>query len=112
MERGSFHLALRAQVAEIEAGCGRLLDGAEGGAFAADVRHILEAGALLTRSVAELGSEGESGRIAHKLRNPLTALLGYSELLREDARDGAALELERIHEAAERLLQLVDAEFG
>jgi signal transduction histidine kinase len=110
--RDSFHETVREHVSEIEAGCGRLLDGPTSPAFATDVRRMLEAGALLTRGAAAVESESEPWQVAHRLRNPLAALLGYSEFLREDAPADAALELDRIHEVAERLLQLVDAEFG
>ena len=108
----SFENLLRAQVAEIEAGCQRLLEAPPTTAFATDVRRMQQAGDLLARGAADAASAEDGARTAHRLRNPLAALIGYSEFLREDASADAAAELDRIHRAAERLLALVEREFG
>jgi signal transduction histidine kinase len=51
-------------------------------------------------------------RMSHELRNPLNAVIGYSQILREEAaEDGGAMMLEdvdRIHEAGQYLLRLVN----
>jgi signal transduction histidine kinase len=51
-------------------------------------------------------------RMSHELRNPLNAVIGYSQILREEAaEDGGTLMLEdvdRIHEAGQYLLRLVN----
>lgn len=50
--------------------------------------------------------------IAHDLRNPFLSLIGFSELLLEDIRDGdhesCSLYAERIHESATRTYELLD----
>jgi class 3 adenylate cyclase len=49
----------------------------------------------------------------HELRNPLNQILGYSELLHEDAcekgEEGLARDLEKIQAAARRMLELIEA---
>jgi signal transduction histidine kinase len=51
-------------------------------------------------------------RMSHELRNPLNAVIGYSQILREEtAEDGQTVMLEdvdRIHEAGQYLLRLVN----
>ena len=48
----------------------------------------------------------------HELRTPLNAVIGYSEMLQEDAEDegkkGVVSDLEKIHAAGTRLLELID----
>lgn len=50
--------------------------------------------------------------MSHEFRTPLNAIIGYSEILKEDAaeagRNEAIADLERIHEAGKHLLALVD----
>ncbi len=47
--------------------------------------------------------------VSHELRTPLNVILGYSEMLLEDAGDGQARDdLERIHNAGRQLLAIVD----
>ena len=50
--------------------------------------------------------------MSHEFRTPLNAIIGYSEILKEDAsevgRGDAVADLERIHEAGRHLLALVD----
>lgn len=51
-------------------------------------------------------------KLRHDLRTPINAILGYSEILMEDARDGKGAEmlpdLQKIHAAGEELLSLVN----
>jgi len=50
------------------------------------------------------------GHVRHELRTPINAILGYSEMLLEDAPVGeVSADLERIHEGGRRLLALVDS---
>ncbi|HET7321992.1 MAG TPA: response regulator [Longimicrobiaceae bacterium] len=47
--------------------------------------------------------------LRHELRTPLNAVLGYSEMLLEDAEDGAGMEeLHALHSAGKRLLAQID----
>jgi signal transduction histidine kinase len=64
---------------------------------------------------AELASQAKTeflARMSHELRTPLNAVIGYSELLIEDAeQDGLAqhlADLKRIHGAGRHLLSLID----
>jgi class 3 adenylate cyclase/CheY-like chemotaxis protein len=54
-------------------------------------------------------------RLDHELRTPLNQIIGYSEMLQEDAREQKLetflADLDRIHAAAHRLLQLVVEHF-
>lgn len=51
-------------------------------------------------------------RMGHELRNPLNAVIGYSQILGEDAKESGnetmRLDVERIHEAGEYLLRLIN----
>jgi signal transduction histidine kinase len=51
-------------------------------------------------------------RMGHELRNPLNAVIGYSQILGEDAKESGSetmrLDVERIHEAGEYLLRLIN----
>ncbi|MEZ4323075.1 MAG: PAS domain-containing sensor histidine kinase [Myxococcota bacterium] len=47
-------------------------------------------------------------QMSHALRTPLGAILGYAELLSEDAPEPMEADLERVHAAATHLLDLVD----
>ena len=50
-------------------------------------------------------------RLQHEMRTPLGQIIGYSEMLLEEAREEHAEfvpDLERIHHAAEQLLGVVD----
>lgn len=64
-------------------------------------------------SLATAEIEDVSGRLRHDLRTPITALLGYGELLSEEARDGGhhALisTLDGLLDASRRLLGQIDA---
>ncbi len=76
-----------------------------------EARRLLEA----ARQAAEEASRAKSAFVAnmsHELRTPLNAVIGYSELLAEDAEDAGRTEmipdLLRIQLAAKHLLQLID----
>jgi class 3 adenylate cyclase len=65
---------------------------------------------------ARLGREGDleaaGARIRHDLRTPVNAIIGYSEMLIEDAEEAGAdaltADLRRIHGAGHKLLALID----
>lgn len=90
-----------------------------------DVENILAAGQqllslvndTLDQSKIEAGQldmslEDFGAHLRHQLRTPVTAVMGYSEMLIEDAPavDGADLipDLHKIHAAAQRFLNLID----
>ena len=56
--------------------------------------------------------EAASARIRHDLRTPVNAILGYSEMLIEDAQasgqDHSVDDLKRIHGAGQKLLVVID----
>jgi signal transduction histidine kinase len=71
------------------------------------------------RSVSPPGAAGEnrgetkmSGNLKHDLRTPLNHIIGYCEMLIEQAQDDGLdiflADLNRIHSAGERLLRVVD----
>jgi CheY-like chemotaxis protein len=65
-------------------------------------------------AAVETGADLESlgVRLRHDLRTPITAVVGYSEMLLEEAEDlgaeDAVLDLQKIHSSAERFLFLID----
>jgi class 3 adenylate cyclase len=96
-----------------------LEDGAAGPAEG-DLRKIEAAGRHLLALIneildpARLGQaedlEAAGARIRHDLRTPVNAIIGYSEMLLEDAEGDAALsaDLQKIHAAGHKLLALID----
>ena len=90
-----------------------------------DLRRIGAAGRALEGLVGrhfgapQAGGEADPADLAqlcHDLRTPLTAVIGYSELLQEEAEERRLPELAadagRISRAGRRLLGLVDAALG
>jgi class 3 adenylate cyclase/CheY-like chemotaxis protein len=88
-----------------------------------DLERIHEAGRRLLGVINTLFDESipeaerlEESHIHHEVRTPLNQIIGYSELLQEDAAgldDQACVDdLAKIHSAALRLLDLVLANFG
>ncbi len=77
-----------------------------------DLRKIHDAGRRLHRIVVELGGGGTASRpgaVRHELNNALNHVLGYSELLREDAAAAPLVaDLARIAAAAQELRSLVN----
>jgi len=75
------------------------------------INEILDPARLpATGSAADL--EAASARLRHDLRTPVNAILGYSEMLIEDAETAggksALDDLKRIHAAGEKLLAVID----
>ena len=73
------------------------------------VNEILDLG---TSDPGELDLERFGAMLRHQLRTPINAVIGYTELLLEDAaepgRQDLSADLEKIHAAAERFLALID----
>ncbi|MGD2032535.1 MAG: response regulator [Gammaproteobacteria bacterium] len=72
-----------------------------------ELKHAMEA--------AEAANQAKSGFLAnmsHELRTPMNAIIGYSEMLMEDAEDdgneAAADDLKKIHSAGTHLLSLIN----
>lgn len=88
-----------------------------------DLERIHEAGRRLLGVINTLFDESipqaerfEESHIHHEVRTPLNQIIGYTELLQEDAADlddkACVDDLAKIHSAALRLLDLVLANFG
>ncbi|MCC6538637.1 MAG: hypothetical protein IT162_13865 [Bryobacterales bacterium] len=76
-------------------------------------RRLAEAGLTRARDLAEAASHAKSSFLAnmsHEFRTPLNAIIGYSEILAEDAHAAGvdATDPERIRTAAQHLLELVN----
>jgi signal transduction histidine kinase len=74
-----------------------------------------EAEALASKAVAEEASRAKSqflANMSHELRTPLNAVIGYSEMLQEEAREvgqeGLVPDLVKIHGSARHLLALIN----
>jgi PAS domain S-box-containing protein len=71
----------------------------------------LNAALQIARDDAQAANDAKTSfvtQMSHALRTPLGAILGYAELLGEDAPDALDADLTRIHTAANQLLDLVD----
>jgi signal transduction histidine kinase len=93
----------------------RILD--SGAELEAEMRGHLATAAELRRATAEAGRAGAAkaefvASMSHELRTPLNAVIGYSQMLLEDAADEqdeqAMADLEKIHKAGKHLLRLVN----
>lgn len=87
------------------------------GELESEMRGHLETAAELRRATEEAERAGAAkadflAKMSHELRTPLNAVIGYSQLLLEDATDEndaeTAADLERIHSAGHHLLHLVN----
>lgn len=117
---------LRTPLNHILGYCEMLLEEAADGqkqAFVADLERIHAAGKRLLSVINDLFDTSkpapqklDQGLLHHELRTPLNQIIGYAEMLQEDARDlGCASfvpDLERIGAAARTLLDLVVARLG
>jgi len=82
-----------------------------------EMRGHLATAAELRKATAEAERAGTAkadflAKMSHELRTPLNAVIGYSQMLLEDAADegdtASAADLERIHGAGQHLLRLVN----
>ena len=80
----------------------------------AEVKRRREMAAELRRAVAEIDRAGTAksaflARMSHELRSPLNAIIGYGEILKEDAPDGASCrDVDRIVDAGHYLVRLIN----
>ena len=90
---------------------------ASGAELEVEMRGHLATAAQLRRATAEAERAGAAkaefvASMSHELRTPLNAVIGYSQMLLEDAADeddaAAAADLEKIHSAGHHLLRLVN----
>ncbi|MDE2487308.1 MAG: HAMP domain-containing histidine kinase [Alphaproteobacteria bacterium] len=93
----------------------RILD--SGAELEAEMRGHLATAAELRRATAEAGRAGAAkaefvASMSHELRTPLNAVIGYSQMLLEDAEDEqddqSVADLQKIHKAGKHLLRLVN----
>ncbi|THD81321.1 MAG: hypothetical protein E7812_04795 [Phenylobacterium sp.] len=93
----------------------RILD--SGVELEAEMRNHLATAAELRRATSEAGRAGAAkaefvASMSHELRTPLNAVIGYSQMLLEDAADDhdeqSADDLGKIHKAGRHLLRLVN----
>ena len=68
--------------------------------------------AMETAEAANYAKSGFLANMSHELRTPMNAIIGYSEMLMEDAEDAGnedtASDLKKIHSAATHLLSLIN----
>ncbi|MCR5878612.1 HAMP domain-containing sensor histidine kinase [Phenylobacterium sp. J367] len=90
---------------------------ASGVELEAEMRAHLASAAQLRRATAEAERAGAAkaefvASMSHELRTPLNAVIGYSQMLLEDAADeddeDSIADLEKIHKAGHHLLRLVN----
>lgn len=92
-------------------------------AFLPDLEHIHTAGRHLLAVINDLFDPNKApayrtspSLFDHEIRTPLNQIIGYAEMLQEQAQDGGQAgwtgDLERIHVAARQLLQRVVEHFG
>jgi signal transduction histidine kinase len=83
----------------------------------AEMRGHMTTAAQLRRATAEAERAGAAkaefvASMSHELRTPLNAVIGYSQMLLEDAQDDgdqdSIADLEKIHKAGQHLLRLVN----
>jgi sigma-B regulation protein RsbU (phosphoserine phosphatase) len=93
-------------------------DASESSTVVADLERIHTAGRHLLAVVNDLFDPDKApayqefpSLLDHELRTPLNQIIGYAELLQEEAPDSAA-DLGKIHAAARRLLDLIVEHFG
>ena len=101
---------LLAQLGEIRAGCESLLDHDD---YAADLERIIRAAKDLSGKVDGPINLQDGKTIRHELRTPVNQIIGYSELLMEeaeDAGDGEVLNvLEKVLASSRRVASTIDS---
>jgi phosphoserine phosphatase RsbU/P len=116
---------LRTPLNHIIGYCEMLTEEAQDGGltrFLPDLEHIHTAGRKLLTVINEIcdpqklaGFQADPGLIDHDIRTPLNQIIGYAEMLQEEAREGGHValiaDLERIHSAAHELLHRVVTHF-
>jgi signal transduction histidine kinase len=98
-----------------------LLEDAGEEPYAADISRILRCGQQLLGLVNDilhtskieldevLDMQAVGASIRHELRTPLNAVIGYCEMLQEEAEDAAWLpEIQKIHQAGKKLCSLIE----
>jgi adenylate cyclase len=118
---GNLKHDLRTPLNHIIGYCELLLEEADGlpdKAFAADLEHIHFAGRRLLNVINDLfdpvksaAYKSDPSLVHHEIRTPLNQIIGYAEMLQEEARERGteefAADLEKILAAARELLRLV-----
>src|SRR5439155_17631461 len=62
------------------------------------------------KAAAEAASQAKStflANMSHELRTPMNAIIGYSEILQEEAPDALRPDIQKVHAAGEHLLGLI-----
>lgn len=89
---------------------------ASGSELESEMKHHLATAAELRRATAEAERAGAAkaeflAKMSHELRTPLNAVIGYSQILLEEATeagDDAVPDLQRIHSSGQHLLRLIN----